>query len=463
MAVHRSVGKHSHRTDQTCYRVKSPACPLSDTHSLQAVGDSYFAHPLLSLRALSFVVVLFRQLLYRSVHGQALGQVSDRPATMFGRRFLAFDLYEKPSAEAVIRTTSGGIVTLVSTLVIVVLLIGEWNAFRKVTRHPELVVDTARQERMNINIDVTFPQVPCTMLSLDLMDNTGEQQHDILHDMVMERLDEKGHLIESKKLELGHSQDGKPVHPPDYCGPCYGAKGEGECCNTCDDVRNAYSQKGWQIDNLDAITQCKEEHYKEKLAKESHEGCHVRGALHVNKVIGSFHFAPGRTIVTDMGHMHDIHEYMMDTTPHTFTHTIHHLSFGAPEGGRSHYNPLDQLTKQTDEPAHHFAYFLKCVSRTLRPLSGKDVETMTYSATAHDRSIFGGADKSDPSHINARGGVPGLFVNYDISPLKIIDHERRGSFSTFLVGAMSSIGGVLALGAFFDRAAFEIAKRVKRE
>ena len=382
---------------------------------------------------------------------------------MFGRRFTAFDLYEKPSAEAIIRTTSGGIVTIVSFVVIVVLLVSEWSAYRRITTSPQLVVDTARGERMNINIDVSFPQVPCTMLSLDLMDNTGEQQHDILHDMVMERLDTSGRVIDVKKLELGNGRDGVPKRAADYCGPCYGAKGEGECCNTCDDVRNAYAKNGWQIDNLDDISQCKEEHYKEKLAQEAHEGCHVKGALHVNKVIGSFHFAPGRTIVTEMGHMHDIHEYMMDGTKHSFTHTIHHLSFGPPEGGRKHNNPLDGLTKQTDEAAHHYDYFLKCVSQTKHKLSGGTIETMTYSVTAHDRSIFGGADKDDPTHINARGGVPGVFFNYDISPLKIVETERRGDFATFLVGAMSSIGGVLALGAFFDRAAFEVSKRMKRE
>ena len=28
--------------------------------------------------------------------------------------------------------------------------------------------------------------------------------------------------------------------PEGYCGPCYGGEGrEGQCCNTCDDVRDA--------------------------------------------------------------------------------------------------------------------------------------------------------------------------------------------------------------------------------
>lgn len=42
--------------------------------------------------------------------------------------------------------------------------------------------------------------------------------------------------------------------PENYCGPCYGAKGQGECCNTCDDIQDAYSELGWNAD-LDSFEQ----------------------------------------------------------------------------------------------------------------------------------------------------------------------------------------------------------------
>ena len=39
----------------------------------------------------------------------------------------------------------------------------------------------------------------------------------------------------------GDEEANKPAPlPPGYCGPCYGAENrEGQCCNTCDDVRDA--------------------------------------------------------------------------------------------------------------------------------------------------------------------------------------------------------------------------------
>ena len=43
------------------------------------------------------------------------------------------------------------------------------------------------------------------------------------------------------------------------CGSCYGAAEDGVCCDTCDDVRQAYRRNGWSFDNhehrIDGIAQ----------------------------------------------------------------------------------------------------------------------------------------------------------------------------------------------------------------
>lgn len=41
----------------------------------------------------------------------------------------------------------------------------------------------------------------------------------------------------------------------DYCGSCYGAGKPNTCCNTCDDVRDAYRLSGWQVSNVDEFEQ----------------------------------------------------------------------------------------------------------------------------------------------------------------------------------------------------------------
>ncbi|KAJ3500201.1 hypothetical protein NM208_g17200 [Fusarium decemcellulare] len=59
-------------------------------------------------------------------------------------RFTRLDAFTKTVDEARIRTTSGGIVTIVSLLVVIFLAWGEWAEYRRIEIHPELIVDKGR-------------------------------------------------------------------------------------------------------------------------------------------------------------------------------------------------------------------------------------------------------------------------------------------------------------------------------
>jgi hypothetical protein len=59
-------------------------------------------------------------------------------------RFTRLDAFTKTVDEARVRTTSGGIVTIVSLLVVIWLSLGEWADYRRVVIHPELIVDKGR-------------------------------------------------------------------------------------------------------------------------------------------------------------------------------------------------------------------------------------------------------------------------------------------------------------------------------
>ena len=96
-------------------------------------------------------------------------------------RFTRLDAFTKTVEDARVRTTSGGIVTIVSLLVIFWLTWGEWADYRRVTIRPELVVDKGRGERMEIALNISFPRVPCELLTLDVMDVSGELQMGVTH------------------------------------------------------------------------------------------------------------------------------------------------------------------------------------------------------------------------------------------------------------------------------------------
>lgn len=126
------------------------------------------------------------------------------------------------------------------------------------------------------------------MLSLDVMDDAGEHLNDYTHDLYRVRLDQWGKEITKEKetgtvfqitccrtsshsyvtscssytLELGDKSSGAELalaksQDANYCGSCYGgdpADASG-CCNTCEDVRTAYTRRGWGFQASNDIEQ----------------------------------------------------------------------------------------------------------------------------------------------------------------------------------------------------------------
>jgi len=428
-------------------------------------------------------------------------------------RFTRLDAFTKTVDEARIRTTSGGIVTIASLLIVIFLAWGEWADYRRIVVHPELIVDKGRGEKMEIHLNISFPRIPCELLTLDVMDVSGEQQTGVMHGVSKVRLApvaEGGAVIDVKALDL-HSTDDTAAHlDPSYCGSCYGVPAPSnaakpDCCNTCDEVREAYAQASWAFGRGENVEQCEREHYGERLDSQRKEGCRIEGGLRVNKVVGNFHIAPGRSFSNGNMHVHDLNNYFDSPIPggHVFTHTIHHLRFGpqlpeevtkrmsskAMPWTNHHLNPLDDTQQATDDPAYNFMYFVKVVSTSYLPLgwqnrpydssSAEDniglgayghsvdgsLETHQYSVTSHRRSLNGGDDSGEghKERLHARGGIPGVFFSYDISPMKVINREERAkTLAGFLTGLCAIIGGTLTVAAAVDRGVYEGATRLKK-
>jgi hypothetical protein len=133
------------------------------------------------------------------------------------------------------------------------------------------------------------------------------------------------------------SQDIKPG-----CGSCYGAQTQpGQCCNTCEEVREAYRLRGWAFSNPEGIAQCNSEGFIANLEAVKGEGCQVYGYLLVNKVAGNFHFSPGKSFQAGGAHIHDY--ALFKQAYFNLSHTVHSLSFGQQFPGI--VNPLDGVTK----------------------------------------------------------------------------------------------------------------------
>lgn len=364
-------------------------------------------------------------------------------------------------------------------------------------------------EKMEIHLNITFPRVPCELLTLDVMDVSGEQQTGVVHGVSKVRLSpvsEGSNPIERSLLSL-HAVDSSAKHmDPEYCGSCYSAPAPADaqkagCCNTCDEVREAYATNSWSFGRGEGVEQCEREGYGKRLDTQRKEGCRIEGGVRVNKVVGNFHVAPGRSFSNGNMHVHDLNTYF--DTPveggHTFSHQIHELHFGpklpAEVVGKwsdhHHDNPLDATEQHTDDAAFNFMYFVKVVSTSFIPLgwdaktsssihtayqdivplgthgySGHGtIETHQYSVTSHKRSLRGGNDAAEghKERLHARDGIPGVFFSYDISPMKVINRESRPkTFSGFLTGICAVIGGTLTVAAAIDRGVYEGSARLKK-
>lgn len=112
------------------------------------------------------------------------------------------------------------------------------------------------------------------------MDVSGEQHIGIEHNVYKRRLDLEGRPLEEPKKEQSVGEAAKIVNKTDTkevitCGSCYGAETvERKCCNTCDEVKEAYHKKSWKFDPR-GIEQCKGQVSSDVERRALTEGCQV--------------------------------------------------------------------------------------------------------------------------------------------------------------------------------------------
>ena len=95
----------------------------------------------------------------------------------------------------------------------------------------------------------------------------------------------------------------------------------------------------------------------------------------------------------------------------------------------------DLFFPQTMENSYMFQYFLKVVSTQFRTLSEWVINTHQYSTTQFGRDLAKGNKENNQLGLqvaHGASGVPGVFFNYDISPILVVHSETRQSFAHFL-------------------------------
>ncbi|WOL06418.1 endoplasmic reticulum-Golgi intermediate compartment protein 3-like [Canna indica] len=368
------------------------------------------------------------------------------------------DAYPKINEDFYSRTLSGGIITIVSSIVMFLLFISELRLYLHAVTETKLVVDTSRGESLRINFDVTFPALSCSMLSLDAMDISGEEHLDVRHDIIKKRLDSHGNVIESRQDGIGSPKIEKPLqkhggrleHNETYCGSCYGAEtSDEECCNSCEEVREAYRKKGWGLSDPDVIDQCKREGFLQRIKDEDGEGCNIYGFLEVKKVAGNFHFAPGKSFQQSNMHVHDLLPFQKESF--NISHKINRLAFGEYFPGV--INPLDGVQWVQHTQYGMYQYFIKVVPTVYTDINGRTIQSNQFSVTEHFRSDDTGRMQS----------VPGVFFFYDLSPIKVTFMEGHVPFLHFLTNVCAIVGGLFTVSGILDSFVYHGQRAIKKK
>lgn len=363
------------------------------------------------------------------------------------------DVYSKPLEELRIRTLGGALISLISACLMFCLFVSELRLYLSTDINQEIFVDVTRNSKMQINVNISFPSMPCDFLTLDSMDVSGEQHIDIAHDLYKTRLDSFGRDIgQQEKTQVNTARPNANASAPaeavasttvaaaaaetnaPACGSCYGAEtADRRCCNTCSDIREAYRLKGWAVVDLSNYVQCRNEGLDVKLKNADREGCRVHGHLLVNKVAGNFHFAPGKSFEQSHMHVHDLSG--LHGANFNLSHSVHSLSFGGFYDGR--VNPLDGHNRIFTEGSatRLVSYYLKVVPTLYTSLNGTETSSNQYSVTKHERGSV---------------NLPGVFFYYEISPILVRISERRRSLGHFLTSVCAIIGGVFTVASLID-------------
>ncbi|KAK9510352.1 hypothetical protein O3M35_005156 [Rhynocoris fuscipes] len=365
-----------------------------------------------------------------------------------------FDAYYKPIDDYHERTFVGGTVSILSWLTILFLAGLRINEHLTVMETSEtILVDSSRNPKLWINMDIVIPRISCDYLSLDAMDSSGEQHLHMEHNIYKRRLDANGTPIEEPKKEEIISKSAnteKTISTSEMstpsCGSCYGAEDSNHkeklnitCCNTCEQVQEAYRKRSWHLQETQ-VEQCKHSSSSLEIEKAFKEGCQIYGYLEVNRVAGSFHIAPGHSFSINHVHVHDVQPFT--SSQFNTTHTIRHLSFGQTKlAGNINVNPLDGTTAVADGGSKMFNYYIKIVPTLYVGEDGKTIQTNQFSVTKHEKILYMSSGDS---------GMPGIFFSYELSAMMVKITEKKVPLSHVVTDICSIVGGVWIVAMFID-------------
>uniref|UniRef100_A0A7N0R8Y5 Endoplasmic reticulum-Golgi intermediate compartment protein 3 n=1 Tax=Kalanchoe fedtschenkoi TaxID=63787 RepID=A0A7N0R8Y5_KALFE len=324
----------------------------------------------------------------------------------------SLDAFPRPEEHLLQKTRSGAVVSIIGLLIMATLFLHELQYYFTTYTVHQMSVDLKRGETLPIHINMSFPSLPCDVLSVDAIDMSGKHEVDLDTNIWKLRLNSDGHIIGTEYLgdlvEKGHTHGHSHDKQKDH-----------------NDVALKIPAHGFDKNAEEMVKKV-----RQSLA--NGEGCRVYGVLDVQRVAGNFHMS-----------VHGLNIFVAQmifevATRVNVSHIIHDLSFGPKYPGI--HNPLDGTERILHGASGTFKYYIKIVPTEYRYISKDVLPTNQYSVTEY----FSPMTAFDNTW-------PAVYFLYDLSPITVTIKEERRSFLHFITRLSAVLGGTFALTGMLDR------------
>ena len=337
--------------------------------------------------------------------------------------FVLFDLFDKQEEnEFVAHTRSGNFISVLLSVITAFWSISAVFAIFKPVYVRDLSIEpkiTNEQELVNISLSVLV-SMPCFFLHLDVLDTIGFAQLNINNTVTLRRMHKNGSIIGIANSSLA-----------DVCYPCYGLLGDTECCNSCEQLILLSILKN-RVPTPNQWAQCTK---GANTMVYPDEKCLLKGKISVNKVTGSFHIAPGRNVVNQPGHAHDLSFASQNLD---LSHRIDRMRFG-PKIPRIS-EPIKNLWMiQSVKIPMVFRYSLMITP--IRYIKNGETLKNGYEYTV--------LATHSPYH-NGMGYIPGIFFNYAFTPYTVDITNRNESPLQFISSFFGFLSGAYAIASLIE-------------
>ncbi|XXG65972.1 hypothetical protein AAC387_Pa05g3543 [Persea americana] len=322
------------------------------------------------------------------------------------------DAFPRAEDHLLQKTQSGAVVSIIGLVIMATLFVHELKYYLTTYTVHQMSVDLKRGETLPIHINITFPSLPCDVMSVDAIDMSGKHEVDLDTNIWKLRLTKDGHIIGTEFLsDLVEKEHTVNKHDHDK-----------------DHKESASHQTHGHGFGQDAEKVVKD--VRQSLA--NGEGCRVYGVLDVQRVAGNFHISVhGLNIFIAQ----QIFEGAINVN---VSHIIHDLSFGPKYPGL--HNPLDDTVRLLRGTSGTFKYYIKIVPTEYRYLSKEVVPTNQFSVTEY----YVPMRETDRTW-------PAVYFLYDLSPIIVTIKEERRSFLHFITRLCAVLGGTFAVTGMLDR------------